>query len=263
MEVIITKDYDEMSKEAAKIIRQQIVSKPNSVLGLATGGTPVGTYKELVRMHKEEGLDFSKVVTFNLDEYIGLPPSHEQSYHYFMWENLFKHVNINPENVHVPAGIIADFEAYCNWYEEEIKKAGGIDLQLLGIGGDGHIAFNEPGSPLTSRTRIVTLFEQTRKDNARFFNSIDEVPYFAITMGVGTILEAKKILLIANGKKKAKVVAEFIEGPITSMVTASALQLHPNCTVILDEEAASELKYAKEYRWMYENKNRIKDFQFK
>lgn len=263
MEVIITKNYDEMSKVAAEIIRRQIVSKPNSVLGLATGGTPVGTYKELVRMHKEEGLDFSKVITFNLDEYVGLPPSHEQSYHYFMWDNLFKHVNINPENVHIPAGITTDFDAFCQWYEAEIKKAGGIDLQLLGIGGDGHIAFNEPGSSLTSRTRVVTLFEQTIKDNARFFKSIDEVPKFAVTMGVGTIMEARTLLLIANGKKKAKVCAEFIEGPVTSMVTASALQLHPNAIVVLDEEAASELKYAKEYRFMYENKHRIKDFLLK
>lgn len=261
MEVIIAKDYEEMSKTAAGIIRRQIVGKPKSVLGLATGGTPIGTYKELVRMHKEEGLDFSKVITFNLDEYVGLPSWHEQSYHYFMWENLFKHVNISPGNVHIPAGIVPDFTAYCQWYEEEIKRAGGIDLQLLGIGGDGHIAFNEPGSSLASRTRVVTLFEQTIKDNARFFKSIDEVPKFAITMGVATILEAKKLLLVANGKKKAKVVAEFIEGAVSSMITASALQLHPDATVVLDEEAASELKYAKEYRWMYETKGRFKEFK--
>lgn len=257
MEVIITKDYDGLSKTAAGIIREQIVAKPNSVLGLATGGTPVGTYKELIRMHKKDGLDFCKVITFNLDEYIGLAPAHDQSYHYFMHENLFNHINVNPQNVHVPSGLARDFESYCRWYEGEIKCAGGIDLQLLGIGGDGHIAFNEPGTSLASRTHTVTLDEQTIKDNARFFAKPKDVPRFAITMGVGTILEAKAILLIANGRNKADVVADFIEGPITSQVTASALQLHPRATVVLDEPAASKLKRIDYYKWAYANKTKL------
>jgi glucosamine-6-phosphate deaminase len=257
MEVIITKDYDEMSRLAAEIIAEQVVRKPNCVLGLATGGTPVGTYKELIRRHKEGKLDFSKVITFNLDEYVGLPTTHDQSYHYFMHDNLFNHVNVNPVNVHVPSGMARDFEEFCKWYEDEIDKAGGIDLQLLGIGGDGHIAFNEPGSSLASRTRLKTLTEETIKDNARFFKNEKEVPRFAITMGVGTILEAKKLLLIANGEKKAKTVGEFIEGPVTAQVTASALQLHPNAVVVLDEAAASRLKNREYYRWVYRQKAQV------
>ena len=243
MKVLIRKDYEEMSKTAAQIVARLVRRKPNCVLGLATGSTPLGLYRELIRMHKEEKLDFSGVVTFNLDEYYGLPPDHPQSYRYFMDENLFKHINIRPENTHVPSGIvpIEDMEEYCRNYEEMIKKAGGIDLQVLGIGGDGHIAFNEPGSSLTSRTRLVALDEQTRTDNSRFFDSLDQVPKAAITMGVGTILEARCCLLLATGRKKAEVVAKAIEGPITSQITASALQLHPNAIVVLDEEAASEL----------------------
>jgi glucosamine-6-phosphate deaminase len=254
MEVIITEDHDQMSKIAADHIEAQIQAKPNAVLGLATGGTPVGAYKELIRRHREGKLDFSKVVTFNLDEYVGLPTTHDQSYHHFMHENLFNHVNISPGNVHVPSGMATDHEAHCRWYEEEIDKAGGIDLQLLGIGADGHIAFNEPGSSLGSRTRLKTLTEQTIEDNARFFDKKEDVPRFAITMGVGTILEARKILLIANGEKKAETVADFIEGPVTAQVTASALQLHPDVIVVLDDPASSKLKHADYYRWVYTQK---------
>lgn len=250
MRVIIVKDYDEMSKEAARIIARQIREKPNCVLGLATGGTPIGTYKELVRMHKEEGLDFSQVVTFNLDEYYGLPPDHPQSYHYYMFEHLFNHVNIKRENIHIPDGLAKDVEAFCREYERKIKKAGGIDLQLLGIGRDGHIAFNEPGSSLASRTRIVALAPETIKDNARFFEREEDVPRYAISMGVGTILEARKILLIANGKSKADAIAATVEGPVTSQITASALQLHPNVTIVVDEEAASKLKRKEYYRFV-------------
>ena len=242
MEVIIKESYEEISKEAAEIIRDAIHLKPNLVLGLATGSTPIGTYKELIRMHKQGELDFSKVVTFNLDEYVGLPPTHDQSYHYFMHENLFNHININPANVHVPSGVAEDFDRYCQWYEDEIAKAGGIDLQVLGIGSDGHIGFNEPGSPLASRTRIVTLTEETINDNSRFFECKEDVPKSAVTMGVGTIMEARFCLLLANGKKKADPVEALVEGPITSQVTASALQMHPNTTVIIDEDAASKLK---------------------
>ena len=260
MEVILTKTYDDMSKAAAQEIARQIRKKPNSVIGLATGSTPLGTYKELIRLHKDEGLDFSKVITFNLDEYLGLSPTHKESYNFFMWDNLFKHVNINPENVHVPQGLVEDAEEFCHWYEDEIKKAGGIDLQLLGIGSDGHIGFNEPGSSFGSRTRVKTLDEQTIKDNARFFDSIDEVPHFAITMGVGTILEARKIVLVASGDNKAPVCAQFIEGPITSQVTASALQLHPQAIVILDEKASVQLKRKKYYNWIRDNKHTVKKY---
>jgi glucosamine-6-phosphate deaminase len=252
MLVIVKEDYDAMSKEAAKIVADRIRRKPNLVLGLATGSTPLGLYKELIRMHREEGLDFSKVVTFNLDEYIGLPPEHDQSYHYFMWENFFKHININPANVHIPQGMFGDLkisqyetdpkvEAYCQWYEEQIKKFGGIDLQILGIGANGHIAFNEPGSSLGSRTRIKTLTEKTRQDNSRFFKSIDEVPKYAITMGIGTIMEAKEVILLASGENKADAIKAAVEGPITAMCPASMLQMHRKAIIILDKKAASKL----------------------
>ena len=256
MEVIITKDYEEVSRMAADRIEAQILVKPNSVLGLATGSTPLGTYKELIQRHKEGKLDFSKIKTFNLDEYVGLPSTHDQSYHYFMHENLFNHININPENVYMPSGTVTEFEAYCEWYENQIVDSGGIDLQLLGIGSDGHIAFNEPGSSLGSRTRMKTLTRQTIEDNARFFERDEDVPHFAITMGIGTILEARKIILIANGEQKAKVVADFIEGPVSSRVTASALQLHQRTIVILDEAAAAKLEYAEYYQWVYDQKQR-------
>ena len=241
MLVLVTKDYDEMSKEAAKRVAAMVRKKPDCVLGLATGSTPIGLYKELVRMHKEEGLDFSKVTTFNLDEYVGLPPEHNQSYHYFMWENLFKHINIDPRNVYIPQGMAENVDEFCEWYENRIKEVGGIDLQILGIGSNGHIAFNEPGSSLGSRTRIKTLKESTRRDNARFFSSIDEVPKYAITMGIGTIMEAQEIILLASGKNKADALKKTVEGPITAMCPASALQLHRKATIIADEEAASFL----------------------
>ncbi|MBO3800477.1 MAG: glucosamine-6-phosphate deaminase [Candidatus Brockarchaeota archaeon] len=250
MRVIITKDYDEMSIKAARIIAEQVRRKPNSVLGLAAGSTPLGTYKELIRMHREEGLDFSSVITFNLDEYYGLAPDHPQSYHYFMFENFFKHVNINPKNIHTPDGLAKDVKAFCEKYEEEIKKVGGIDLQLLGIGRDGHIAFNEPGSSLAGRTMLVALAEETIKDNARFFKSEEEVPRLAITMGCGTIMEARRILLLANGENKADAIAATVEGPVTSQVTASILQMHPDIIVIVDEAAASKLKRKEYYKYV-------------
>ncbi len=257
MEITITSNYDEMSKVSAQLIAQEIQRKHDIVLGLATGDTPVGTYKELVKIHKEEGLDFSKVKSFNLDEYLGLAPLHKNSYNYFMWENLFKHININPENVYIPQGNIKDPEQFCIWYEEQIKKVGGIDLQVLGIGRDGHIGFNEPGSSFASRTRIKALYKQTIEDNARFFDKMEDVPRFAITIGIGTIMEAEKILLIANGKNKADVCAKFIEGPVTSQITASALQLHSYVNVVLDKDAASKLKRTEYYNWVRDNKHLI------
>ena len=243
IKVQIVKDYDELSKRATKIIRGAIKNKPNSVLGLATGSTPVGCYRELVRTHKEKGLDFSKVVTFNLDEYIGLSPTHPQSCRYFMDEKLFNHVNIKIENTHIPNGLSDDLQGACKEFEEAIKRSGGIDLQLLSIGANGHIAFNEPGSPFNSRTRVVSLSERTRKDNARFFKSIDEVPRQAISVGIGTIMEARKIVLLASGTEKADAVAKSVDGPITTGVPASILQKHPDCTFILDEAAASKLTH--------------------
>lgn len=239
----ITDSYEAMSKEAATIVADRIRRKPNLVLGLATGSTPLGLYKELIRMHKEEGLSFAKVTTFNLDEYVGLPRTHDQSYYYFMWENLFKHIDIDPRYIHVPDGMASDVEAHCEWYDNEIKKWGGIDLQILGIGANGHIAFNEPGSSLGSRTRIKTLTEQTIKDNARFFKSMDEVPRLAITMGIGTIMEAKEVILLANKASKADAIKAAVEGPITHMVPASIIQMHRKAYVIIDKEAASKLTH--------------------
>ncbi len=257
MEITIASSYEEMSVISARIIAREIKRKHDLVLGLATGDTPIGTYQELVKIFQSEGLDFSKVTAFNLDEYLGLPPLHKNSYNHFMWDTLFKHINITPSNVFVPQGHTEDPEEFCSWYEAQIKRAGGIDLQILGIGGDGHIAFNEPGSSFASRTRVKALYEQTIIDNSRFFDKREDVPRFAITMGIGTILEARKILLIANGKKKADVVAQFIEGPVTSQITASALQLHSYVNVVLDQDAASGLKRTEYYNWVRDNKHMV------
>src|SRR5216110_1763860 len=206
MEVIVQKNYATMSKVAAQIVAELLNTKPNAVLGMATGSTPLGLYQELVRLHQKEQLDFSRVTTFNLDEYVGLPGNHPQSYHYFMHEHFFRHVNIPPHNINIPSGTTSNYPAFCEWYEKRITDCGGIDLQILGIGSDGHIAFNEPGSSLSSRTRLKTLAKQTIDDNARFFDKPQEVPIYAITMGVGTILEARQILLQANGVNKADAV---------------------------------------------------------
>lgn len=242
MELIVVPDYDEMSRTAANLIAAEIKEKEHPVLGLATGSTPLGTYKELVRLHQEEGLDFSKVTTFNLDEYIGFSPLDRNSYNFYMWENLFFEVNIKRQNVHIPRGDAPDAEEFCKWYEEEIKRVGGIGLQLLGVGRDGHIGFNEPGSSFSDRTQVKKLAEVTIRDNARFFEKIEDIPCYAITMGIGTILEAKKIILIASGEHKARICAEFIEGPVTRQVPASSLQLHSDVTVIFDKAAAFQLR---------------------
>jgi glucosamine-6-phosphate deaminase len=241
MRVIICKDSDEMSRTAAQIFAERIRKKPNLVLGLATGGTPVKMYKELIRMHKEEGLNFSKVITYNLDEYLGLSGDHDQSYRYFMNDNLFNHININKANTHVLNGKAKDAAAECKAYEEAIKKAGGIDIQLLGIGGNGHIAFNEPGSAKDSRTRIVDLTQKTIEDNARFFASANDVPKQALSMGNGTILEAREIVLIADKASKADAISKSIEGSVTEKVPASLLQPHKNTTFVVDKDAASKL----------------------
>jgi len=242
MEVIVKETYEEMSRLAAQMVAELVRKKPRCVIGLATGSTPVGTYKELIRMHKEEDLDFSQVVTFNLDEYVGLPPTHDQSYRYFMNENLFNHINIRKENTYVPDGMARDIPAACALYEERIREHGGIDMQILGIGGNGHIAFNEPGSSLASRTRVKTLDEATRRDNSRFFESIDQVPKYAVTMGIGTIMEARQVIILANKESKAAAIAAAVEGPITAMCPASVLQMHPAVTAITDKAAGAKLK---------------------
>lgn len=242
MEVVVKEDYQGMSRLAAKIIAGVVREKPRAVLGLATGSTPLGTYKELILMHKEDGLDFSQVVTFNLDEYIGLPPEHDQSYHYFMNENFFKHINIPPGNVHIPNGMAEDLVGACDQYERDIKEAGGIDIQLLGIGANGHIAFNEPGSSLGSRTRVKALDEKTIEDNARFFEHMDDVPKFALTMGIGTIMDSRRIVLLANKPNKAHAISITVEGPVTALVPATIVQLHPRATIIVDKDAAAELQ---------------------
>jgi glucosamine-6-phosphate deaminase len=250
MEIIIQPDADAAADMAARIFANLIISKPDAVLGLATGSTPLPLYRKLIAA----GLDWSGITSFNLDEYIGIGPDHPQSYHAFMQGNLFSQVNIKPGNIHIPDGMASDPEAHCRAYEEKIHAAGGIDLQLLGIGTDGHIGFNEPTSSLASRTRIKTLTERTRSDNARFFAGSGEVPFHVITMGIGTILQTRKVLLLATGKNKAQAVAGAVEGPVTSMNPASALQLHPSALVCLDEDAASELTRCDYYRWVFDNK---------
>ncbi|HHW01276.1 MAG TPA: glucosamine-6-phosphate deaminase [Thermoanaerobacterales bacterium] len=243
MDLIIAKDYLDLSRRACRIIASEIKKKPDLVLGLATGSTPLGTYQELVRLYREEGLDFSQVVTFNLDEYYGLSKDNPQSYHYYMYENFFKHVNVKPENIHIPDGTATDVEAVCRKYDEEIARYGGIDLQLLGIGNNGHIGFNEPGDELLTVTHMTELTDDTIRANSRFFNSIDEVPRKAITMGLGTIMQAKKIVLLASGKNKAGIMAELLdENAVSTKNPASFLLLHKDVTVIVDEEAASLLK---------------------
>jgi len=241
MRVLVEKSYGDLGRRAAQIIAEMIAAKPQAVLGLATGGTPEGCYAELVRMHGEEGLDFHLITTFNLDEYVGLPPSHEQSYHYYMNDKLFNHINIDKKRVHIPDGLAPVPKELCDAYEKLIKSSGGIDLQLLGIGRNGHIGFNEPGSPLDSRTRAVDLSEETRRDNCRFFGSIDQVPRQAITMGLATIMDARRILLLASGVNKAWAVEQAIKGPVTVKVPASILQRHRDCTFLLDREAASTI----------------------
>lgn len=254
MEVIINPNPEAASKLAARKIAGVLRSKPSSVLGLATGGSPVAVYRELIRLHQEEGLDFSQVTTFNLDEYVGLGGSHPASYCHFMWKHLFEHINVRPERVHIPDGQAGDIPASCKAYETAIREAGGIDLQLLGIGTDGHIAFNEPASSLASRTRIKTLTERTRRDNASFFAQGEEVPHHVITMGVGTIMEAREVVLLGFGAAKADAMAAAIEGPVTQMVPASVLQFHEHACFLLDEASAVKLKRADYYRHVFANK---------
>ena len=232
MNFIEAKSYADLSRKAANIISAQIILEPESVLGLATGSTPIGTYQNLVKGYQNGDLDFSRVRTINLDEYCGLSTDHEQSYRYFMNHHLFNHINIDRNNTNVPNGCADDLQEECSRYEKLIASLGGIDLQLLGIGHNGHIAFNEPNSYFEKDTHVVELKESTIQANARFFNTIDEVPKKAISMGIQSIMRARKILLIANGSDKKDIVMKSVYGPITPEVPASILQLHPDCTVI-------------------------------
>src|SRR5690606_22623379 len=254
MEVIIQKSADSGCLLGARIIAKKLREKPAAVLGLATGRTPELLYRELIRMHREEGLDFSRVTTFNLDEYVGLPETHDQSYRYFMREHLFRHINIDPKRTHVPNGTAADLHEECRDYERRIADAGGIDIQLLGLGRNGHIGFNEPTGSLRSRTWIKILSEQTLRDNSEVFGSLEAMPKHAITMGIGTILDARRCLLLAFGPAKVRAVEHMVEGPLSAICPGSALQLHPRATVVLDENSAAGLRYADHYRWIDRHK---------
>jgi glucosamine-6-phosphate deaminase len=254
MEVVIVKEARDVGRTAASAFAALLRRTPDAVLGLATGSSPLPVYAELGRLHAEEGLDFSRASAFALDEYIGLPAGHPESYAAVIRRDFADLVNIDPARVHSPDGRAGDLEGACEDYERSIAAAGGVDLQILGIGTDGHIGFNEPGSSLGSRTRVKTLTEQTRRDNARFFASIDEVPHHVVTQGVGTIMEARHIVLVATGAAKAEAVHGLVEGPVTAMCVGSVLQFHPHATVIVDEAAASALRLADYYRHVYDAK---------
>jgi len=241
MKLIIVENYEEISKLASINIKDVINKNPNAILGLATGGTPLGTYKELIKMNKKNEIDFSKVTTVNLDEYIGLSERNTQSYRYFMNENLFNHVNIKKENTFIPNGLAKDIQEETNNYDKKIDELGGIDIQILGIGTNGHIAFNEPRDFLISGTHLTDLTQSTINANSRFFNSIDEVPKTAITMGLGQIMKSKKILLLAHGENKAEVIKEVLSGKITTKNPATMLQMHNDVTIIIDKTIESLL----------------------
>lgn len=240
MKLIRTENYAEMSLEAGKIILDKINNNPSLTLGLATGSTPKGVYDYLIQDHKSNGTSYKQVKSVNLDEYIGLPAKDPNSYHYFMRQNLFNHLDINEMHTHIPNGAVSDLEDECIRYEKLIKELGGIDLQILGIGQNGHIGFNEPGTSFSSRTHVVTLAQNTREANSRFFNTIDEVPTHALTMGIASILESKEILLLVSGERKAEALLKFMNGEISEDFPASALNYHQNVTVIADRDA---LKY--------------------
>lgn len=242
MKIYKAKDYKDMSRKAANIISAQVIMKPNCVLGLATGSTPIGTYDQLVEWYNKGDLDFSEVTTVNLDEYKGLPRTNNQSYYYFMHQHLFDRVNIDPERTNVPNGMEPDAEKECGRYEELIRSLGGVDLQLLGLGHNGHIGFNEPGEAFEKETHCVDLTESTIEANKRFFASADDVPKQAYTMGIKTIMQAKKILIVVNGENKADIVERAFFGPVTPEVPASILQLHNDVTLVGDEEALAKIE---------------------
>ena len=242
MKIYKAKDYKDMSRKAANIISAQVIMKPNCVLGLATGSTPIGTYDQLVEWYNKGDLDFSEVTTVNLDEYKVLPRTNDQSYYYFMHQHLFDRVNIDPERTNVPNGMEPDAEKECGRYEELIRSLGGVDLQLLGLGHNGHIGFNEPGEAFEKETHCVDLTESTIEANKRFFASADDVPKQAYTMGIKTIMQAKKILIVVNGENKADIVERAFFGPVTPEVPASILQLHNDVTLVGDEAALAKIE---------------------
>ena len=261
MEVIIRPTDDAAAQLVARVIAKELRANPHRVLGLATGRTMESVYRVLVRMHRKEGLDFSLCSTFNLDEYVGLAPGDPHCYRHYMNEHLFRHVNIDPRNTHLPNGQAPDLDAECRGYEAAIARFGGIDLQLLGIGRAGHIGFNEPLSALRSRTRVKALAPLTLEQNAESFGGEANVPRRAITMGVGTILECRRGLLLATGAEKADIIAKAVEGPITSMISATAMQLHAHCTVVVDESAASRLEGSEYYRRIFATEPEWKEFR--
>ncbi len=261
MEVIIRPDAEAAARLVAHLIARALRRKPDLVLGLATGRTMERVYDLLAEFHQRDGLDFSQCTTFNLDEYVGLPPDHPGSYHFYMRRHLFDRVNINPARTHLPNGMAADPDEEGKRYEALIQAAGGIDLQLLGLGRSGHIGFNEPLSALRSRTRVKCLTETTIRENRTQFPNPDEMPRRAITMGVGTILECRRLIMLVTGAAKAEVLARAVEGPITAMISASAIQLHPACTVIVDEAAAANLQGKDYYRWIFATEPEWRDFQ--
>lgn len=242
MRVILCGSYEEMSEKATRLVGGQIILKPDTVLGLATGSTPVGMYKNLAKKYEEGVLDFSKVKTFNLDEYYPINRDNNQSYYYFMNENLFNHINVKKENIHIPNGEAKDVDAECANYEKMIEEAGGIDIQILGIGQNGHIGFNEPDENLKASTHVTGLTESTIKANSRFFDSIDEVPTKALTMGIATILKSKKIIIMASGAEKSDAVAELLNDDINTKNPATMLKVHPDVVLICDKDAYSKVQ---------------------
>lgn len=249
-----------MCEEAVIFVHQTWKKKKDLVLGLATGKTPLGVYEGLIRLHQKGEMDFSDVRTFSLDEYLGVTDDHPQSFAYYLQHNFFQHINIKKENINRLSGFPDDIEEHCHEYENRIRTVGGIDIQILGIGRNGHIGFNEPSSSLSSRTRIKTLTEETITANDPFFHNKEEIPRYCLTMGIGTILESRMILLLASGQEKSQAIHLCVEGPITATLPASILQLHPQAKIIIDENAASQLERKNYYRWVYEHKNKVDDF---
>ena len=253
MEIIIRENPDACARISAKIVAKYLKKKQNPVLGLATGSTPEALYQELISLYKTGKISFGQCTTFNLDEYVGLPHSHPQSYHRYMKEHLFDFIDIPKEKIHIPDGTADDLRQTCIDYEEKIKNSGGIDLQVLGIGSNGHIGFNEPMGSLSSRTWIKILTQNTIQDNSRFFDDSKQVPRHVMTMGIGTIMEARHCVILACGWKKSQAVKAMIEGPVTAQWPASALQFHQRTTVVLDEAAASLLSHKEHYGWVEKN----------
>ena len=241
MDIYVTKDYDAMSKKAADLLASVVSEVDHPVLGLATGGTPAGLYTELIRMNQAKEVDFSKTTTFNLDEYYPISKESDQSYYYFMRENLFKHINIDMNNTHIPDGSAEDSAKESELFDQKVRKTGGVNMQVLGIGTNGHIAFNEPADDFPTKTQKTALTKETIEANARFFDNIEDVPKEAITMGIGTIMTAKRIMLLASGEAKAEVIEQMVLGQVTPRIPASILQFHPDVTIILDEAAAGDL----------------------